>query len=102
MSDSPTATSEPAAAPAASCRNVTTERRLRMPNGDEGAFSDTSRDIAQSKDFILPLDDGIEHNGGADVRDDEEQLQEHSQEHAVVGAGTDDVARVVQPSRGRS
>src|SRR5215211_4946205 len=65
-------------------------------DGDEDAFNDTSRDIAESEDFVNPLEDGEQHNGGADVRDDEEQLQERSREHAVVGAATDDVARVVQ------
>jgi hypothetical protein len=64
-------------------------------HGDEDAFDDTSRDIAQSEDFVNPLEDGIEHDGGADVRNDEDQLQERSREHAVVGAATEDVARVV-------
>jgi hypothetical protein len=64
-------------------------------HGDEGAFNDTSRDIAQSEDFVNPLDDGIEHDGGANVRNDEEQLQERSREHAVVGAATEDVAGIV-------
>ena len=64
-------------------------------NGYEDAFHDTSRDKAKSEDFVHPLEDWIEHNGGADVGDDEEQLQERSREHAVVGAATEDVARVV-------
>jgi hypothetical protein len=45
-------------------------------HGDEGAFNYTSRDEAQSEDLVDPLDDGIEHDGGADVGDDEDQLQE--------------------------
>jgi hypothetical protein len=64
-------------------------------DSDEGAFNDTSRDIAESEDFVHPLEDGIQYNGGADVRDDEDQLQERSREHAVVGASTDDVAGIV-------
>jgi hypothetical protein len=36
----------------------------------------TSGDVSKGEDFVLPLDDGIQHDGGADVRDDEEQLQE--------------------------
>jgi hypothetical protein len=70
-----------------------------VADGDEGAFNDTSRDIAESEDFVLPLEDWVQHDGGADVRDDEDELQERSQEHAVVGAATDDVAGIVQPSR---
>ena len=65
-------------------------------DGDEGAFDDTSRDVAKGEDFVHPLDDGIEHDGGADVGDDEDQLQERAQGHAVVGAATDDVAGIVQ------
>jgi hypothetical protein len=63
---------------------------------DEGAFNETSRDKAESEDFVHPLEDRPQHDGGADVRDDEDQLQERAQPHAVVSAGTDDVARVVQ------
>jgi hypothetical protein len=41
-------------------------------DGDEGAFNDTSRDIAESDAFVLPLEDREQRDGGADVRDDED------------------------------
>src|ERR687897_3705191 len=65
-------------------------------NGYEDAFHDTSRDKAEGEDFVYPLGDGPQHDGSADVGDDEEQLQERAKGHAGVGAGTDDVAGIVQ------
>ena len=65
-------------------------KEAEYADGDEGAFNETSRDIAESDAFVLPLEDGKQRDGGADVRDDEDQLQERSQAHAgVCGAGTD-------------
>jgi len=64
---------------------------------DERALDETSRDIAESEELALPPQDREQHDGGADVRDDEEQLQERSQEDAVVGAG--DVAAGVVENR---
>jgi hypothetical protein len=60
------------------------------------AFDHTGRDEAEGEDLVDPLDDGIEHDGRADVGDDEDQLQQLAQVRAVVGGATDDVARVVQ------
>ena len=65
-------------------------------HGDEDAFHDTSRDKAEGEDFVYPLGDGPQHDSSADVRDDEEQLQERAKGHAGVGAGPDDVAGIVQ------
>src|SRR4028118_1238332 len=65
-------------------------------HGDEDAFHDTSRDVAEDEDFVLPLEDRVKHDGGAYVGDDEDQLQERSKGHAVVGAAPEDVAWVVQ------
>jgi hypothetical protein len=53
--------------------------------GDEGAFDDTGRDKAESEDLVHPLEDGPQHDGGADVGDDEDQLQQRAQGQAVVG-----------------
>src|SRR5215216_7602266 len=64
-------------------------------HGDEDAFHNTSRDIAENEDFVLPPEDREQHDGGADVGDYEDQLQERAKGHAVVGAGgTEDVAGV--------
>jgi hypothetical protein len=45
-------------------------------DGDEGAFNETSCDIAERERFVLPLEDGEQHDGGADVGDDEEDLEQ--------------------------
>ena len=65
-------------------------------HGDEGGFDEAGRDKAEGEDFVLPLEDRKQREGGADVGDDEEHLQERSQQHAGVGAGTGDVAGVVE------
>jgi hypothetical protein len=48
---------------------------------------------------VLPPEDWIHDNGRADVRDDQEQLQERSEVDAIVGAGTGDVASGVVENR---
>jgi hypothetical protein len=65
-------------------------------DGDEDAFHNTRRDVAENEDFVLPLEDRVQHDGGADVGDDEQQLQERSKGHAGVGAATEDVTGIVQ------
>src|SRR5918997_5957042 len=65
-------------------------------NGYEDGFHDTSRDKAEGEDFVYSLGDGPQHDGRADVGDDEDQLQERAKGHARVGAGTDDVVGVGQ------
>jgi hypothetical protein len=47
-------------------------------NSDEGALDDAGRDVAEREDVVLPFHDGIDDDGRADVREDEEQLQEGS------------------------
>ena len=70
-------------------------------DGDERAFNEASSDIAQSARFVLPLEDWEEHNGGADVGDDEEYFEERPQSHHVVGvrAGTGDVVGLIEHRR---
>jgi hypothetical protein len=60
---------------------------------DHRGFKDTSRDIAKGDALALPLEDGEQHDRGGDGGDD---LQERAQLHARVGAGTGDVADVVE------
>jgi hypothetical protein len=55
--------------------------------------------MAESKNFALPPEDREQNDGGADVRDDQNQLQERSEEDAVVGAGTGDVAGGIVENR---
>ena len=47
---------------------------------------ETSRDIAEREHLVLPLEDREQHDGAADVRDDEEQLQERSEEDGLLSA----------------
>src|SRR5829696_503181 len=71
-------------------------KEAKEAHGDEDALHDPSRDVAEDEDFVLPLEDRIKHDGGANVGDDEDQLQESAKGHAGVGAGTQDVAGVAQ------
>jgi hypothetical protein len=64
-------------------------------HGDEDAFDDTGSDLSEGEDFVDSLEDGPQHDGGADVGDDEDQLQERAKGHASVGACTYDVAGIV-------
>ena len=46
-----------------------------MPTAMKTHSTDPSHDIAENKDFVLPLEDREQHDSGAEVGDDEEQLQ---------------------------
>ena len=61
-------------------------------DGDEDAFHDARRDVAEREDLVLPLEDRKQHNRGRDVREDEDQLEERPQVDLVVGAAPGDVA----------
>jgi len=71
-------------------------KQAQEADGDEGRFNDSSHDIAKRERFVLPPEDREQHDGGADVGDDEDHLEERSESDAVVGAGADDVVGVVQ------
>jgi hypothetical protein len=67
------------------------------PRRQEDAFDDSSCNIADGEDLVLPPRDRIEHDGRTDVRDDEEELQERAQVDLVVLPATGDVTgRIVQ------
>jgi hypothetical protein len=68
-------------------------------DGDEDALHDPRGDGADGHDLVLPLDDRENHNRGADVRDDEDQFQEHPEVDAVVRTGSGDVARRIVENR---
>src|SRR6266508_4621174 len=61
-------------------------------NGDEDAFHDAGRDVAEREDLVLPLEERDQLNRGADVRDDQDQFQERPEVDAVVGTASGDVA----------
>ena len=81
-------------------RSLLAQRHYRKEtddaDGDEGAFNDTSCDVSESEAFVLPLEDREQHDGRADIRDDEDELADRSQAHARVAASTDDVVGGVQ------
>ena len=66
-----------------SCRKRHDREEAEDADGDEDALEDAGGDKAEGEDFVLPLEDREQRDGGADVGDDEEQLQEGSQEHAA-------------------
>jgi hypothetical protein len=83
--DLPTGTNEPESPPPAaarSCRSITIARRLTMPMAMKGTFNESGCDIAESERFVLPLEDREQHDGGADVGDDQEDLEQRAQRHA--------------------
>jgi hypothetical protein len=46
-----------------------------MPTAMEGGLDETRHDPAESEDLVLPLEDREQHDGRADVRDDEDHFQ---------------------------
>ena len=64
----------------------------RTADEDERALEEAGGHISQRELFALPLDDREDRDGGADVRDDEQQLEQGAEEDPVVLPGTRDVA----------
>ena len=65
-------------------------------DSDEGALHEASGDVAEGQGFVLPLEQREQHDGTADVGDDEEQFEERPHEHPRVGSGTGDVVGITQ------
>jgi hypothetical protein len=61
------------------------------PHRNEGAFDDSSSDVADRERLVLTPRDRVEDDGRADVRDDEEELQKSTQINLVVLPATSDV-----------
>jgi hypothetical protein len=59
---------------------------------DERALEQSRGHIPQREFFALSPDDREDYDGGADIRDDQQQLQERAEVDSVVLAGTRDVA----------
>ena len=89
--------SAPASAPA---REVLSQHHNREQadeaDGDDGALNDTTGDIAQGERLTLPPYDGPQHDRGADVGDNQEDLEVRAQPDARLGAVTEDVVGVVE------
>jgi hypothetical protein len=95
-SDRPTVDSVSGSAPATSCRDVTTARRLIPADHDQRGLDDPGRDVAERDALALALDDRKQHDRGRDVGDREQNLKERAHLHACVGAGPEDVGGVVE------
>jgi hypothetical protein len=65
-------------------------------NNDNDGFKNTGGDKAESHAFVLSLEDGEQGDGGADIGDDEDLLEDRAQGHAHAGASTKDKVGVVQ------
>ena len=64
---------------------------------DEDGFDDPRRDVTDREQFVLSPHDRVEHNGGSDIRDDQQQLQEGAKVDLAVLPVTGDVSsRVVE------
>jgi hypothetical protein len=59
---------------------------------DKDALHDAGHDVSEREDVILPFEERIHHERRADVRDDQEQLQERPPEDLAVRAAVRDVA----------
>ena len=69
------------------------------PDEDERAFNEPGGHIPHREYFALSLDDRVNHDGRADVRDDEQQLEERSEQDPVVLPRARDVANGVVEDR---
>ena len=54
------------------------------PDRNEDGLDDSRRDVADRECFVLSSRDRIESDGGSDIRDDEQELQEGSQVDLAV------------------
>jgi hypothetical protein len=68
------------------------------PDGDEDALDKPGRDVADSSDLALALEDRVRHHGRSDIGDDEEDLQRRCSSYAVVGSAP---APVISPGSSR-
>ena len=61
------------------------------PGRDEDAFDDSSGDVSDGQEFVLPPHERVEHDGRSDVREDEKEVQEGSEVDLAVLPATRDV-----------
>src|SRR5919106_2702989 len=93
-SDSPTGTREAASPPA--WRKRQDREDIDDADGDKRVLGQTGCHVPEGERFVLPPEDREQPEGGADVGDDEEELEEGAQGYLRVRPGTDDVVGVVQ------
>ena len=63
---------------------------------DKRGLGDASCDVSESEGFVLTLQDWEQHDGGADVGDDEDELADRAEAHSRVVACADEVLGGVQ------
>ena len=94
-------TSAAAVAPAAppACRRVDQRKQADGAGEDHGGFKDAGGGKAKRGAFVLPLEDRVQRDGGADAGQGDDHLEEAAHEHARVGAGADDPVPMVLHGR---
>jgi hypothetical protein len=65
-------------------------------SNDGGALQGPGADEAQRGRLVLPLDDRVQHHGGADAGEGHDYLQDGADDHRRVWAGANDVVRIAQ------
>jgi hypothetical protein len=80
-------------APTPACRKVSTDSRLTS-RGRSCWPSKTRTPTKPNAAFVLPLDDRVQHHGGADAGKSHDDLQDTAEDHRSVRAWADDVVRI--------
>src|SRR3954447_25444845 len=95
-SDWPRATSVSSDAPAGSWQRHD-RQHAHDPDRDEPALDEASGDVAEGKALVVTLEQCERDDGGTDVGEDEDQLQERADEDPrVAAAGAEDEVGVVE------
>jgi len=63
---------------------------------DHAAFKEAGCDEAERDAFVLPLEDRVQRDSGADAGQGDDHFEEAAHEQASVGAGTEDPVPVVR------
>jgi hypothetical protein len=63
---------------------------------DESALDQSRGDVGEGEALVLLLEQREQDGGATDIGEDEHELEERTQEHAPVGAGTGDVVGIAQ------
>ena len=62
-----------------------------IPAAMNDALDQTRGDVADREELVLPPHDRVDHDGCADVRDDQQELEEHAEVDLVVLTAAGDV-----------
>jgi hypothetical protein len=93
----PTATSAPASGPVAPLLPHRDDgQHAHDTDGDDRGLEHPRRDETQGETFVLPLDDGVQGDRGADARQGVDHVEGRGEDHLAVRARADDVVGVRQ------